>query len=32
MLKIVYFSLAVVNLYRYCIYLVSQFNWPCYVF
>jgi len=32
MLKIVYLSLAVLNLYRCCIYLVSQFNWPCYVF
>jgi len=25
-------SLAVLNLYRCCINLVSQFNWPCYVF
>jgi len=30
MLKIVYFSLAVLNLYS--INLISQFNWPCYVF
>jgi len=32
MLIIVYFSLAVIDLYRCCINLVSQFNWPCYVF
>jgi len=32
MLKIVYLSLAVLNLYRCCIDLISQFNWPCYVF
>ena len=32
MLKIVNLSLAVLNLYRCCINLVSQFNWPCYVF
>jgi len=25
-------SLAVLNLYRCCINLVSQFNWPCYEF
>jgi len=25
-------SLAVLKLYRCCINLVSQFNWPCYVF
>jgi len=30
MLKIVYLSLAVLKLYRCCINLVSQFNWPCY--
>jgi len=30
-LKIVDMSLAVLNLYRCCINLVSQFNWPCYV-
>jgi len=24
-------SLPVLNLYRCCINLVSQFNWPCYV-
>jgi len=32
MLKIVYLSLAVLNLYRCCINLVSYFNWLCYVF
>jgi len=32
MLKIVYLSLVVLNLYKLCINLVSQFNWPCYVF
>jgi len=32
MLKIVYFSFAVLNLYRCCINLVSQFIWLCYVF
>jgi len=32
MLNIVSMSLAVLNLYRCCIILVSQFNWPCYVF
>jgi len=32
MLKIVDLSLAVLNLYICCISLVSQFNWPCYVF
>jgi len=32
MFKIVYLSLAVLNLYRFCNNLVSQFNWPCYVF
>jgi len=32
MLKIVYLIFAVLNLYRCCINLVSQFNWPCYVF
>jgi len=32
MLKIVYLSLAVLNLYRCYINLVSQFNWRCYVF
>ena len=32
MLKILYLSLAVLNLYRRCINLVSQFNWPCYIF
>jgi len=31
-LKIVYLSLAVLILYRCCINLVSQFNWPCYMF
>jgi len=31
-LKIVYLSLTVLNLYKCCINLVSQFNWPCYVF
>jgi len=25
-------SLVVLNLYRCCIILVSNFNWPCYVF
>jgi len=30
-LKIVDMSLAVLNLYRCCIIMVSQFNWPCYV-
>jgi len=28
-LKIVSMSLAVLNFYRCCIILVSQFNWPC---
>jgi len=32
MLKIVYLGLAVLNLYKFCINLVSQFNWPCYMF
>jgi len=32
MLKIVYLSLAVLSLDGCCINLVSQFNWPCYVF
>jgi len=32
MLKIVSLSLAVLNLYRCSINLVSQFNWPCYMF
>jgi len=32
MLKIENLSLTVLNLYRCCINLVSQFNWPCYVF
>jgi len=32
MLKIVYLSLSVFNLYRCYINLVSQFNWPCYMF
>jgi len=32
MLKIVYLSLAVLDLYRCFIILVSQFNRPCYVF
>jgi len=32
MFKIVYLSLSVFNLYRCCINLVSQFNWPCYMF
>jgi len=32
MLQIVYLSFAVLNLYRCCITLVSQFNWPCYIF
>ena len=32
MLKIVYLSLSELNLYRCCINLVSQFNWPCYGF
>jgi len=32
MLKIVYLSLAVLNLYRCCINAVSQFKWSCYVF
>jgi len=27
-LKVVYMSLAVLNLYRCCIIRVSQFNWP----
>jgi len=31
MLKIVYLSLAVLNLYKCFINLISQFNWPCYV-
>jgi len=31
MLKLVYLSLALLNLYKCCINLVSQFNWPCYV-
>jgi len=31
MLKIMHLSLALLNLYRCCINLVSQFNWPCYV-
>jgi len=31
-LKIVYLSLAALNLNRCCINLVPQFNWPCYVF
>jgi len=31
MLKIVYLSLAVLNVYRCCIDLVSPFNWPCFV-
>jgi len=30
--KIVYLSLAVLNVYRCCINLVSQFNWPCNMF
>jgi len=29
-LKVVYMSLAVFSLYRCCITLVSQFNWPCF--
>jgi len=32
MLKIVHLSLTVLNLYRCCTNLVSQFNWPVYVF
>jgi len=32
MLKIVYLRLAVLNLYKCCINLDIQFNWPCYVF
>jgi len=28
MLKLVYLNLTVLSLYRCCIYLVSQFNWP----
>jgi len=32
MSNIDYLSLAVLNLYRCCINLVSPFNWPCYVF
>jgi len=31
-LEIVYMSLVVLDLYKYCIILVSQSNWPCYVF
>jgi len=31
-LKIVYMSLVGLDLYKCCIILVSQFNWPCYVF
>jgi len=31
-LKIVYLSLAELYLYRCCINLVSQSNWPCYIF
>jgi len=30
--KIVYMSLVVLDLYKCCIILVSQFNCPCYVF
>jgi len=30
--KIVYLILVVLDLYKCCIILVSQFNWPCYVF
>jgi len=30
-LKTVYMSLAVLNLYRCCIILISPFNWLCYV-
>jgi len=31
-LKIVYMSLVVLDLYKCYIILVLQFNWPCYVF
>jgi len=31
-LKVVYMSLVVLDLYKCCIILVSQFNWHCYVF
>jgi len=31
-LKIVYMSLVVLDVYKCCIILVLQFNWPCYVF
>jgi len=30
-LKIVYMSLVVLNLYKSCIILVSQFDWTCYL-
>jgi len=32
MLTIVYLSLSVLNVYRCCTNLVSQFNWTCFVF
>jgi len=31
-LRIVYMSLVVLDLYKCCIILVSYFNWHCYVF
>jgi len=30
-LKLVYMSMVVLDLYKGCIILVSQVNWPCYV-